>query len=237
MVSVYSALLWLCSLGFLVSVPLILAERARQPQRMPWWLVVVLAAAVGWLASNAYVCLENWQIAAEREEDLKQGIISDFFVVAPAGFAPRWGWSVGLVYLLICLGLYPVFRPTPNSAASRLFIALLIIGVALRIVTALPPWTTIYPVVPFSFVQRFAFFLLCAGLSFQFLRVCRLTAAWSPFVVMFVVGWVLDVALDYSLQEYAVVDIRASAEWAALLGALFTAFWWIAIRPGQAAPA
>jgi hypothetical protein len=228
----YALLLWICSIGSLASVPLVLAAHARRPQRMPWWLVVALAAALGWIASNAYVYLERWEIEAERNELSRQHpyIFVDFFVVALPSFTIPWGWTVGLVYLVICLSLYSLFRPDVNTAASRPFIGLLISAVALAIFTAVPPWTSRAPLRPYDFVVLYAFFLACAGLSHQLLRIFRLAASWSPFVVMFIVALTLHLALRYAERPDAPLQIRPSAEWAALLGGLFTAFWWIAIR-------
>jgi len=54
---------------------------------------------------------------------------------------------------------------------------------------------------------------------------------------MFIVAFALDlaleslaVALQYAIRTDMSLQIRESAEWAVLLGAVFTAFWWIAIR-------
>jgi hypothetical protein len=239
----YALLLWMCSIGLLASVPFVLAVRARRPQRMPWWLVAALAAALGWIASNVYAYLETKQIDARREELLREGALADFWQVADPSITLSWGWIVGLVYLVICLGPYWLFPANMNGRASRPFIGLLTVAVALAIFATFPPWTTVDLRVPFEFVVLYAAFLVCAGLSHQVLRIFRLNAAWHPFVVMFLVALLLRLAFRswvlFEIERGAIprpdlfLQIRESAEWAALFGGLFTAFWWIAIRTRQ----
>lgn len=235
----YALLLWVCSIASLASVPLILAAHARRPQHMPWWLVVALAAALGWIASNLYVCLEGWQIQAARDELGRQDppVLADFFVAALPSFTVPWGWTVGIVYLIVCMSLYTLFRGDVEIARSRPLAALLVTGVGLAIFNAIPPWTSRSPARPYDFVVLYAFFLTCAGLSYQLLRVFRLSTVWSAFVVMFVVAFALDlaletlaVALEYAVRTEVSLQIRESAEWAVLLSAVFTAFWWTTIR-------
>jgi hypothetical protein len=197
---------------------------------MPWWLVVVLAAALGWIASNSYVYLEQWQIGAKQDELARQGILADFFVVADPVFTLRWGWAVGLIYLLICLSLYPIFRPRADAAASRPFTGLLASAMALAVFSAVPPWRRSDPLEPFGFVVLYAFFLTCTGLSHHLLRIFRVTVSWVPFFAMFIVSLPLGLALRYAERPDLPLQIRPATEWAALLGALFTAFWWITIR-------
>ena len=68
------------------------------------------------------------------------------------------------------------------------------------------------------------------------LRLLRLEAAWWPFVVMFVINFLLR-QVHWALRTVGLtvgpdepLEIQEPAEWAALFGALFTALWWIAIR-------
>jgi hypothetical protein len=67
----------------------------------------------------------------------------------------------------------------------------------------------------------------------------RLEAAWWPFVVMFLVVFLLRLVPWALLEIGAIVgpgrplQIQRPVEWAALFGSLFTAFWWIAIRRRQ----
>lgn len=226
----YGMLLWVCSINFLAAVPLVLAARARRPQWMPWWLVVALAAALGWIASNSYGYLESCQIRARQAELARQGVLADFYVVAHPAFTLKWGWAVGLVYLISCLTLYPLFRPNVNTAVSRPFIGLLVSAVGLVIFTAVPPWRRSDPLEPFGFVVLYAFFLTCAGLSDRLVRIFRTAAVWVPFVGMFMVSLSLGLGLRYAERPDQPLQIRPSTEWAALLGGVFTAFWWIAIR-------
>src|SRR5271155_4092018 len=98
--SFYTPLLWACTIAFLASAPLCLALRARRPQQVPWWLVVVLAAALGWISSHVYACLETEQIQAWRTDLLQEGTLADFFSFAPPSFTLYWGWAFGLAYLV-----------------------------------------------------------------------------------------------------------------------------------------
>ena len=84
----------------------------------------------------------------------------------------------------------------------------------------------------------YVFFLACAGLSHQLLRILRLSTVWSASVVMFIVFFPLGLALkslDVALQQATwtemSLEIRQLAKWATLFATVFTAFWWISIRP------
>lgn len=235
----YLPLLWVCSIVFLTSAPLALALRARRPQRMSWWLVVVFAAALGWIASHIYACLETKHIEALRDELFRQGTIADFSMFAPPSFTLYWGWTFGLEYLVACLGLYRFFRETMNVGPFRPFVALLTVLLALAAFSALPPWTNFELPLPFEFAALYASFLFCAGLSHHVLRFFRLEAACYPFVVMFVINLLLRL-MPWVLTEIGALvgpdlplQIPEPAEWAALFGSLFTAFWWIAIPKSQ----
>jgi hypothetical protein len=231
MVALYSILLWSCSIAFLASIPILLAIRARRPQRMPWWLVIVLSAAVGWLASNCYMLLENWQNEAERDDLFEQGTLADFsYVTNPSQTIP-WGWIVGLIYLAVCSGLSGLFRTSTNPRVSRPVIGLLTAGIALATFACIPPWNFGF-YVPFTFVLFYAWFILCAGLSYQALRKFHLEKPWYPFVVMFCVTILIFAGL-LSLSRDTHAFIAKAANWAALYGAMFTALWWIAIRPDR----
>ena len=178
----YTLLLWICSIGFFASVPLVLALRARRPRHLPWWLVGGLAAALGWIASNAYAALETQQITAWRNADSREGMIAEYWQVTDPSVTLPWGWIVGLVYLLVCLGLYRLFRESRNRAVSRPLIALLTMAVALAIFSRIPPWIPIEVDVPFDFVFLYTTFLICAGPSLQLLRLFRSPASWHLLV-------------------------------------------------------
>jgi hypothetical protein len=233
-------LLWICSIGFLASVPLVLAWRTRRPRLLPWWLVVIFAAALGWIASNAYAVVETREIAAWREADSHEGMIAEYWQVANSADTLPWGWIVGLLYLIVCLGLYRLFRESVNRGASRPLIALSTVAVALAVTSRIPPWIPVEVDVPFDFVFLYTAFLICVGPSLQLLRLFRSQAAWQPFVVMFLVTLLFQVAFRFwalwqterALMTWASLfpRVQQAADWAALFGGLFSAFWWIAIR-------
>jgi hypothetical protein len=54
---VYDAFQSACLITFLIAVLLVLAAHARRPQLLPSWLVVALAAGMGWITSNANLYL------------------------------------------------------------------------------------------------------------------------------------------------------------------------------------
>jgi hypothetical protein len=94
---------------------------------------------------------------------------------------------------------------------------------------AIPPWADLHREGPYEFVILYAALLAGVALSYQALRLLRLRAAAYPFVVMFLVTLLSRVALRSPRPDLA-LQIRESADWAALFGALFTVLWWIAIR-------
>ena len=44
-----------CTTLFFVAAPVLLAIRLVSPRRMPWWLLVILVGALGWVLSNLTV--------------------------------------------------------------------------------------------------------------------------------------------------------------------------------------
>lgn len=236
MQALYTPLLWACAIAFLTSAPLALALRARQPRQTPWWLVIVLAAALGWMTSHVYACLETRLIEAEREDAFRHGMLADYFGFVPPPFTLYWGWTFGLGYLVACLPLYRLLRENMNSRPFRPFVALTTTLAALAGFSVLPPWGHFELNLPFEFAALYAAFLFCAGVSHHALRFLRLQAAWWPFVVMFLINFLLR-QVHWALRAMGVtvgpdepLEIQEPAEWAALFGALFTALWWIAIR-------
>ena len=69
----YALLELACVLGFLAAVPVLLSIRARRPQRMSWWLVLILALAIGWWPLILYGYLEMRQIEVDREDLARYG--------------------------------------------------------------------------------------------------------------------------------------------------------------------
>ena len=82
---------------FLFSVPLLLLVRAWRPARMPWWLVVVVAAVLSWTLVNLGLYFQ-----AKHERD------SLTFADAPIDGNPVWGWVPGIVYLALLLVPYGI---------------------------------------------------------------------------------------------------------------------------------
>jgi hypothetical protein len=115
---VYDILVWLCGLAFLTGVPLILMLRASRPQRMPWWLVVALSAALYWTIRNTWAYLETRAIQESLEELHRQHpyAFADGWRVTNPPRELRWGWAFGLGYLALCLGPYWLLR----AVAKRL---------------------------------------------------------------------------------------------------------------------
>jgi hypothetical protein len=109
---VYDALLLTCYLAFLAGVPIILIQRASRPQRMPWWLVVVLSAALYWIIRNIHAYVETHAIEAWDEEFRRQHpyALIDHWRATDPPIELRWGWAFGLGYLALCLGPYWLLR-------------------------------------------------------------------------------------------------------------------------------
>jgi hypothetical protein len=115
----YTALLLMCFVCYLTVVPTILVIRALRPQRMPWWLVVVLSAVLYWAIRNIHAYLETHAIEAWDEEFRRQGhpyALIDHWRTTNPPIELRWGWAFGLGYLALCLGPYWLIR----TIASRL---------------------------------------------------------------------------------------------------------------------
>ena len=170
-------------------------------------------------------------------------ILADYFVLAPSFVTLRWGWIVGLVSLLACLGLHPIFLDTKNDSASRPFKALGTVAVGIYVATWLPPWadTDLLRTGLYGYFCACLLFLLCSGVSYQVLRALRLQAPWWPFFVMFPVSLLIRLVFRFGSPGLNPGLITGPflpqniwpVEWAALFASLFTAFWWLAIRPSR----
>jgi hypothetical protein len=227
----YEACLWICSVAFMASVPLLLTVRAKQPWRLPWWAVFILAAIVGWIYFNTYAYLEYQKNEAIRDEYNREHnayALIDFFVAAPPSIALRWGWFTGVAYLGICLGMYGLFRGGPIAGVSRPVMGFLGAAVVLAAFLNCPPWSDFLTLPPFDFVAAYSYFLVCAGVSYHLLRVLRWEKAGYAFAVMFMVDFLILCTVD-SLHSWTVKPSKMAA-WAAMFGAVFTLLWWIAIR-------
>jgi hypothetical protein len=108
---VYTALQLACLITFLVLLPVVLVVRALRPELMPWWQVVVLAVALGWIASNIYIYLGSKSFEAFRGEVLNQDppALVDGWQI-PQSVPLLWGWIWGIGYLVVLLGPYQLLR-------------------------------------------------------------------------------------------------------------------------------
>lgn len=242
----YGVLLFLCLVALLASVPILLIERARRPRQMPWWLVVVLSAAFGWIASNGFAYLDAKGIEAAREEELRLGYITHYWMPAPLSLTIPWGWILGVVYLLVCLAPYPMFFANEGRSTSRLFRGLALVAAGLFVAAWLPPWadTDLFRAGLLGYFCALVLFLLCAGVSERVLRAFQLHAAGWAFLVMFSASLLIRLALraaSDALDRVVMIWPFASqsiwyVQWATLVAGLFTAFWWIAIRVRPVSP-
>jgi hypothetical protein len=242
----YGVLLFLCLVALLASVPILLVARARRPRQMSWWLVVVLSAASGWIASNGFAYLDAKAIEAAREEALRHGYLAHYWAPAPLSLTLPWGWIIGVVYLLVCLAPYPMFLANEGHSASRLFKGLAIVAAGLLVAAWLPPWadTDLLRAGLLGYFCALVLFVLCAGVSERVLRAFHLHAPGWAFLVMFSASLLIRLALraaSDALDRVVMIWPFVSrsiwyVEWAALFGGLFTAFWWIAIRRRPVSP-
>jgi hypothetical protein len=96
---------------FLVSVPSLLLVRALRPARMPWWLVVIAAAALSWILRNLSL---YFQEKYERE--------SLTFADPPIHVNLVWAWVPGVLYLalwLIPYGAVCAIRHSRSRGGNR----------------------------------------------------------------------------------------------------------------------
>jgi hypothetical protein len=90
-------------IGLLLLPGILLGWRTLSPEAMPWWLVLVLAAAMGWMFTNGTVyfyCeyLNDLVLAAgpNPSPELVERLTNDG---AKRVFAAVFGWLYGLVLL------------------------------------------------------------------------------------------------------------------------------------------
>ena len=98
----------------LIGVPALLFVRYIRPSSMPWWLLLLLAAAVGWVSTNLFLYF-HWklldeQLAAAGGIDLAPPELVDAWQSdgGPKTFGFLFGWLYGLIYLLPWLALYMI---------------------------------------------------------------------------------------------------------------------------------
>jgi hypothetical protein len=148
----YDALFLLVKVTFLLGVPLALVLRATRPRRMPWWLVLLVAAALGWLGMSVGAFVGNLGAEAWIEEqslprgpwdheDHPRPLVDPWPPHSPVPVG--WGCAVGIGYLLLLLGPWWVSRVLIRRARldalfrARLRLALLSAGLVLAIAFAL----------------------------------------------------------------------------------------------------
>jgi len=228
----YEVGLWTCSALFVASVPCVLAARARWLRQMPWWAVCVSSALAGWLYLNVYAFVEYLRNSAYTEEYNRENgpyALIDYMVAVPQPFALHWGWTGGLIYLGICLGLYGMIRRYSTSGVSRALRSLLIAAGLLTAFLYLPPWNERLQFPAFDFVVAWLCFLVGAGLSYHVLRVLRWNEVGYAFAAMFLVDFLITSAIRGLLQSGQIVWSGVVA-WSAMHGAVFTVMWWMGIR-------
>ena len=99
----------LCLVVFLTFPVALLAARFLRPRWMPWWLLVPLVMAVGWVVANAGVYFHYTHLAdvvratPNPSPELIEMATADG---APRVFALLLGWAYGLVYLIPWLLFY-----------------------------------------------------------------------------------------------------------------------------------
>ena len=110
-------LLVTCGLAFLAAVPLVLLLRALRPQRVPWWLVIVMCAILGWCIRNIHSYVETQAIHSWQAEHPYAFI--EYWRATDPLRELRWGWAEGLAYLALCLGPYWVLRTVINRPPNN----------------------------------------------------------------------------------------------------------------------
>ena len=104
----------ICSVLLLTSVPSLLVARYFCPKWMPWWAIVIGAAALGWLCINLAVYFDQAHTAdlVERAGGVERAppeLVEEWANDGgPKTFALLFGWIAGLVVLVPSLALYSV---------------------------------------------------------------------------------------------------------------------------------
>jgi hypothetical protein len=110
---------------FLATAPLLMTIRFFWPRRMPWWLIVILAAFLGWVFANLFVHfyyrhLDDLLAAAGGVNGAPQELIDRWTNDgAKRVFAYMFGWAYGLAYLLPSFAVYLLAIAVRRVRASR----------------------------------------------------------------------------------------------------------------------
>jgi hypothetical protein len=114
-----------CVVLFLVSAPVLLVLRFSWPRRIPWWLLICVAALLGWVFSNLAVVFYyrhlDDQIAAAGGFDFAPPDLIDTWQSdgAKRVFAFFFGWLYGLIYLAPWLVIYAAIALGRKVIARR----------------------------------------------------------------------------------------------------------------------
>ena len=114
-----------CIALFFAAAPLLIAVRLAKPKRMPWWLLSILAALLGWVFSNLavffyYEHLDDLLAQAGGINGAPEELIDEWQSDgAKRVFALLFGWLYGLMYLVPWLFVYWVYRVVQRAAAYR----------------------------------------------------------------------------------------------------------------------
>jgi hypothetical protein len=112
-----------CLVLFLATAPALLVVRLARPARMPWWLIGILAASLGWVLSNLAVYFYYEQLGAllaQAGGGAPQELIDEWQNDgAKRVFAFMFGWLYGLIYLAPWLVAYGVLQAVRRVASKR----------------------------------------------------------------------------------------------------------------------
>ena len=114
-----------CIALFFAAAPLLIGVRLAKPKRMPWWLLSILAALLGWVFSNLavffyYEHLDDLLAQAGGINGAPEELIDEWQSDgAKRVFVLLFGWLYGLIYLVPWLFVYCVYRMVQRAAAYR----------------------------------------------------------------------------------------------------------------------
>ena len=112
-----------CLVLFLATAPALLIVRFARPARMPWWLIGILAALLGWVLSNLAVYFYYEHLHALSDQaggGAPQELIDEWQNDgAKRVFAFMFGWLYGLICLAPWLVAYGVLQAVRKVASNR----------------------------------------------------------------------------------------------------------------------
>jgi hypothetical protein len=114
------------SLGllFFVAAPILLSTRARFPRQLPWWLVLLGVAVIGWMllvAAQHFATLADMECppaSIDPNAPVCVGVLVDY----AESHNSRFGWLKSLVYFALWLPIYGLFisrRRRAQGGGSR----------------------------------------------------------------------------------------------------------------------